>query len=94
MGKVRKSRYHKHLVTQAGFESQSTKVTSDSLTNNRAKERIMSEAESFQMGIFMKNLIERKHQALNTTAASFSMSNDFLTSRGDQTSTNNDKLMC
>jgi hypothetical protein len=82
MGKVRKSRQHKHIVTRAGFESQSTKVTSDSLVNNRAKERIMSEAESFHMGLFMKNLIERKHQAMNTTAANVTMSNGFFTSRG------------
>lgn len=97
MSKVRKSRQHKDLVTRAGFESQSTKVTSDSLINNRAKERIMSEAESFHMGLFMKNLIERKHQALNTTTAagaSVNMSNGFLTSRGGEfTSTNNDQLM-
>jgi hypothetical protein len=26
----------------------------------------MSEAESFHMGLFMKNLIERKYQAMNT----------------------------
>ena len=56
----------------------------------------MSEAESFHMGLFMKNLIERKHQALNTTAAgaSVNMSNGFLTSRGGEfTSTNNDQLL-
>jgi len=88
MGKVRKSRVHKGIVERQGFESQSIKVTSESLVNNRKKERLVSEAETFHLGIFMKNLVERKHQMMNTTASN--ISHGFFSSRGgDQKSMNN-----
>jgi len=59
----------------------------------------MSEAESFHMGLFMKNLIERKYQAMNTnhqyhgsqSGYPGNISRGFFSSRGgDQSTTNYD----
>jgi hypothetical protein len=85
MGKVRKSRVFKPMVCKPGFESESIKVTNQSIVNNRAKERVMQEAESYHMGLFMNNLIERKYQAMNTTFNAGDTSQGFFSSRGEET---------
>jgi len=51
----------------------------------------MSEAESYHMGLFMKNLIERKYQAMSIPHSGVSqpgnISRGFFSSRGDQSTT-------
>ena len=61
----------------------------------------MSEAESYHMGLFMNNLIERKYQAMNTgtdvvtqSGRPGNISRGFFSSRGgDQNTTNYDGFL-